>query len=97
MTVDLDNVSVRSCYMAILKERRVRIEGLDIYYGLYELKAGVAKRYLIIVSDSDEMVCQDFASLQTAEKFYILVSENEVDTASFDGIARDFLYANNML
>lgn len=98
MTVDLDKSLLLTADSAVrLREKSVRIEELDLYYGLYELKGVGFLRYLVVTADGDEMVCRDFEARETAEKFYDLVSENEVDTASFDGIAHDFLFANNML
>ena len=94
MAVDLKKCD---CSTVRLSEKRIRLGEIDIYYALCEINDGQSEKYTCAVVDSGEVRCAVFSDTEKAHEFYELISENEVDTASFDGILHDFLYVNNML
>lgn len=76
----------------LLRDKSANIDGLQIRYALYKISAKAKPVYTVIAYDAEDTSYVVFKSLILAEEFYELVSDNEVDTASFDGIAADFLY-----
>ena len=74
------------------------VGNLSVFYGLYEIELDSRKIFAVSVSDSSEFRLCTLEDKGTISELYKLISENGVDTASFDGVLDDFIYSlNNIL
>ena len=67
-------------------------------YGLYEIVLDNRRIFAVSASDSSEFRLSTVEDAESVFELYELISENGVDTASFDGVLDDYLYSlNNIL
>jgi len=65
---------------------------IEVFYALYKIDTENSERFAVAVGDDDSLELFTLTSPDDSVRLYKTVSENEVDTASFFGIADDFMY-----
>jgi len=65
---------------------------INVFYALYKLGTESQELFAVAVGDDDSLELFTLESHEECVRLYKTVSENEVDTASFFGIADDFIY-----
>ncbi len=90
--------------LSLIKEiKRLRstakdVGSISVFYGLYEIETDGRRLFAVSASDSSVFRLSTFENESTVHEFYELISENRVDTASFDGVLDDYMYSlNNIL
>ncbi len=74
------------------------VGGISVLYGLYEIELDSRRLFAVSVSDISRFSLCTLEKITAAHDIFNLISENQVDTASFDGVIDDFLYSlNNIL
>ena len=90
--------------LSLIKEiKRLRstakdVGNISVFYGLYEIETDGRRLFAVSVSDSSDFRLCTFEKESTVNEVYELISENGIDTASFDGVLDDYMYSlNNIL
>ena len=69
------------------------VGNVSVFYGLYEIELDGRKLFAVSVSDSYEFHLCTLENEDAVREAYGLISENGVDTASFEGVLDDFMYS----
>ena len=78
-----------------LKSTSKNIGNVSVFYGLYEIELDSRRVFAVSVADDDVFRLSTGEKSSEIFELYQLVSENEVDTVSFDGVVDDFMYSSN--